>query len=172
MYAALLILIRTSYVCSCILLFLKHTFKCFHCKNVFSDWHVYFFPLWFPAWVWMPAEMKDSGKWTRLWTVVCLQLSKWHVALPHTDIHANHNRNDRLAPPPHPPQQSCQHASPTDNKLPHPCACRQTGTNWDNPPPLPPSITTHSCSPLRAAAASAQGANSTFRSPFVLIMLT
>lgn len=37
---------------------------------------------------------------------------------------------------------------------------------------IPPSISTHSSTPLRAPAASAQGANSTFKSPFVLIMLT
>ena len=104
-------------------------------------------------------------------------------AATETDIHANHNRNDRpghhtTRPDSHfkPDLPASQPASPdrqqaTPPEVPPLCLRRQTGTNWAPPPP-PLSITTHSSSPLRAAAASAQGANSTFRSPFVLIMLT
>lgn len=73
-------------------------------------------------------------------------------AVSEIDIHANHNRNDRPAPPTTTTTRPVQQGLPaSSDKLPHPrfhpCACtdRQTRTNWDNPPPslLPPTLPLH-----------------------------
>lgn len=125
---------------------------------------------------WTQAEMEDAGKWIRLW-VLPAQLEPCPAATE-TDIHANHNRNERpghtaTRPGSHyswaaglPAQQTTSY--PTRGSTPVPTQTDRLGQIGT----IPPSITTHSSSPSRAAAASAQGANSTFRSPFVLIMLT
>lgn len=67
-------------------------------------------------------------------------------AAAETDIHANHNRNDRPSPPTtsHPDSHFSQPASQsacqsnrqqaTPPEVPPLCLHRQTGTNWDNPP--------------------------------------
>ena len=82
-------------------------------------------------------------------------------AATETDIHANHNRNDRpghhtTRPDSHfkPDLPASQPASPdrqqaTPPEVPPLCLRRQTGTNWDNPPPpspLPPTLPLH-CAP-------------------------
>lgn len=82
-------------------------------------------------------------------------------AATETDIHANHNRNDRPGHPTTRPDShfkpACQRVSlpaPTDNKPPHPrfhpCACAdrlgQIGTIPPSPtptPPLPPTLPLH-----------------------------
>lgn len=70
-----------------------------------------------------------------------------------TDIHANHNRNDRAAPLPpttHPGRQSCQPAQPTEQTSPPevPPLSLYRQTDWDKlgqspPPPLPPTLPLH-----------------------------
>lgn len=96
------------------------------------------------------AEMEDAGKWNRLW-VPPSQLEPCPAATE-TDIHANHNRNER---PDHttthlgshfnwpaslPAQQTTSY--PTRGSSPVPAQ-----TDWDKleqpPPPLPPTLPLH-----------------------------